>query len=147
MNMKKVEPDDIVKYGLIPELVGRIPVITVLDPLDEDALIRVLEEPKNSLLKQYKMLFRLDNVELDFTNSALHAVAEKAIKLGGGARGLRSIMEKTLMGVMYEIPSDPTIIKVVVNDKVVNDEEKAKLEFGAVRKRYKNSSGPTALSG
>ena len=145
--MQKVEPDDIVKFGLIPELVGRIPVMTVLDPLDEKALVRVLKEPKNSLLKQYKMLFRLDNVELEFTETALSAVAKKAIELGSGARGLRSIMEKTLMSVMYEIPSDPTIIKVVVNDKVVTEAAKPKLEFGAVRKRYKNNSGPTALSG
>ncbi len=152
--LAKVEPDDIVKFGLIPELVGRIPVVTVLDPLDEEALVRVLEEPKNSLVKQYQMLFRLDNVELDFTDEALHAVAKKAIELGSGARGLRSIMEKTLMAVMYEIPSDPTIIKVVINDEVVDEGVKPKLEFGAVRKRYKNSIGggvsggpPTALSG
>ena len=152
--LAKVEPDDIVKFGLIPELVGRIPVVTVLDPLDEEALVRVLEEPKNSLVKQYQMLFRLDNVELDFTDEALHAVAKKAIELGSGARGLRSIMEKTLMAVMYEIPSDPTIIKVVINDEVVDEGVKPKLEFGAVRKRYKNNIGggvsggpPTALSG
>lgn len=144
--MQKVEPDDIVKFGIIPELVGRIPVTTVLDALDEDALIRVLKEPKNSLLKQYKMLLRLDNVELEFTESALKAVAKKSIALGSGARGLRSIMEKALMKVMYEIPSDPTIVKVTIDEDVVNDGKKPKLEFGAVRKRYKNSSGgQTAL--
>ena len=145
--LEQVEPHDIVKFGLIPELVGRIPVITVLDPLDEEALVRVLKEPKNSLVKQYKMLFQMDNVELDFTDGALHAVARKAIELKSGARGLRSIMEKTLMSVMYEIPSDPTIIKVTINEKVVDKGQKPKLEFGAVRKRYKNNSGPTALSG
>ncbi len=148
---EKAEPDDIVKFGLIPELVGRIPIITALDSLDEDALVRVLQEPKNSLVKQYKMLFRLDNVELDFTDSALHAVAKKAIDMGSGARGLRSIMEKNLMDVMYKIPSDPTIIKVVINDKVINGDATPKLEFGAVRKRYKNSGAapqePAALSG
>ncbi len=144
--MTKVEPHDIVKYGLIPELVGRIPVITVLDPLDEDALVRVLQEPKNSLVKQYKMLFRMDNVDLEFTDDALHALAKKAIELKSGARGLRSIMEKTLMRVMYEIPSDPTIISVTITDKVVQQDEKPQLEYGAVRKRYKNAA-PTALSG
>ncbi len=145
--LERVEPHDIVKFGLIPELVGRIPVITVLDPLDEEALVRVLKEPKNSLVKQYRLLFKMDNVELDFTDGALHAVAKKAIELKSGARGLRSIMEKTLMSVMYEIPSDPTIIKVTINEKVVDKGQKPKLEYGAVRKRYKNNPGPTALSG
>ncbi len=150
--LSRVESDDIVKYGLIPELVGRIPVMAVLDAMDEDALVRVLEEPKNSLLKQYKMLFRLDSVELEFTGAALHAVAQKAMKMNSGARGLRSIMEKTLMGVMYEIPSDPTIIKVTIGEKVISQNQKPKLEYGAVRKRYKNAGGsgqnpPPALSG
>ncbi len=146
--LSKVESDDIMKFGLIPELVGRIPVITVLDALDEKALVRVLKDPKNSLLKQYKMLFRLDNVDLEFTDTALTAVAKKAIVMGNGARSLRSIMEKTLMDVMYTIPSDPTIIKVVINEKVVRDGTKPKIEFGAVRKRYKNNGGkPQALSG
>ncbi|MDL2218816.1 ATP-dependent Clp protease ATP-binding subunit ClpX [Ruminococcaceae bacterium OttesenSCG-928-O06] len=152
--LSKVESDDIVKFGLIPELVGRIPVVTVLDPLDEEALVRVLTEPKNSLVKQYQMLFRLDNVDLEFTDDALHAVAKKAIEIGSGARGLRSIMEKALMAVMYEIPSDPTIIKVEINEEAVQGSAKPKLEYGAVRKRYKNNTGgnggsipPTALSG
>ncbi|MDL2324429.1 ATP-dependent Clp protease ATP-binding subunit ClpX [Ruminococcaceae bacterium OttesenSCG-928-A16] len=133
---QQVESHDIVKFGLIPELVGRIPVIAVLDPLDEEALVRVLTEPKNSLIKQYKLLFRMDNVDLEFTDSAMRAVAQKAIALKTGARGLRSIMEKSLLGVMYDIPSDPTIIKVVVNDKAIQGTGKPKLEFGAVRKRY-----------
>ncbi len=141
---EKVEPHDIVKFGLIPELVGRIPVLTVLDAMDEAALVRVLKEPKNSLVKQYKMLFQLDNVELDFTDGALHAVAKKAIELKSGARGLRSIMEKILMGVMFEIPSDPTIIKVTINERVVDKGAKPKLDFGAKRKRYKNNGTQTA---
>lgn len=147
--LRNVEPEDIVKYGLIPELVGRIPVITVLDQLDEESLVRVLKEPKNSLIKQYRMLFKLDNVELEFTDDALNAIAQKALALKSGARGLRSIMEKILMEPMYEIPSDPTIIKVVIDEKVVSEGEKPKMEFGAVRKRYKNSGGvaPAALSG
>ena len=144
--LRLAEPHDLVKFGLIPELVGRIPIVTVLDPLDEASLVRILREPKNSLVKQYKALFGLDNVELEITDDALLEIAKKAIALKSGARGLRSIMEKTLMGVMYEIPSDPTIIKVTVTDKVVDGKAKPKLDFGAVRKRYKNS-GPTALSG
>ncbi len=143
--LKKIEPDDIVKYGIIPELVGRIPVMTVLEALDEDALIRVLEEPKNSLVKQYKMLFRLDNVDLEFTDDALRAVAKKTLEMKSGARGLRSIMEKTLMSVMYEIPSDPTIIKVTVDKNVVNKGTKPTLEYGAVRKRYNNGGGASGV--
>ena len=122
--------------GLIPELVGRIPVVTVLDPLDEDALVRVLKEPKNSLVKQYQTLMKLDSVELDITDEALHAIAKKTIALKSGARGLRSVMEQSLIGIMYEIPSDPTIIKVTVDEETVNG-AKPKLEYGAVRKRYK----------
>ncbi len=143
---EQVEPHDIVKFGIIPELVGRIPVITVLDAMDEASLVRVLQEPKNSLVKQYKMLFKMDNVDLDFTDGALHAVAKKAITLKSGARGLRSIMEKILMSVMFEIPSDPTIIKVTINERVVDKGAKPKLEYGAVRKRYKNSGPPTVIS-
>ena len=135
---KQVEPYDLVKFGIIPELIGRMPVISVLESLDEKALIRVLSEPKNSLVKQYKALFEMDNVELELDQSALFAVAEKAIKLKSGARGLRSIMEKALMKTMYEIPSDPSIIKVIVDKDVINGAD-AKLEYGSAHKRYKNS--------
>ena len=109
-----MEPHDLVRFGLIPELVGRIPVVTVLDPLDEDALVRVLKEPKNSLVKQYQTLMKLDSVELDITDEALHAIAKKTIALKSGARGLRSVMEQSLIGIMYEIPSDPTVTKAVI---------------------------------
>ena len=115
--LKKVEPDDLVRFGLIPELIGRLPVVTVLDPLDEDALVRVLQEPKNSLVKQYQTLMKMDQVELDFTEPALHEVAKKAIALKSGARGLRSVMEQALISVMFDIPSDPTIRKVTVTEK------------------------------
>lgn len=115
--LRLVEPHDLVRFGLIPELVGRIPVVTVLDPLDEDALVRVLKEPKNSLVKQYQTLMKLDSVELDITDEALHAIAKKTIALKSGARGLRSVMEQSLIGIMYEIPSDPTIIKVTVDEE------------------------------
>lgn len=136
--LRKVEAHDLVKFGLIPELVGRIPVVTVLDPLDEEALIRVLREPRNSLVKQYEALFHMDNVDLEFTNEALHAIAKKAIEMKSGARSLRSVMEKTLLKVMYDIPSEPSIIKVVITEDTVNGGD-AELEYGAAHKRYNNS--------
>ncbi len=135
--LRLVEPHDLVRYGLIPELVGRIPVVTVLDPLDEDALVRVLKEPKNSLVKQYQAMLKLDNVELEITDEALHTIAKKTISLKSGARGLRSVMEQTLIGIMYEIPSDPTIVKVTVDEETING-EKPKIEYGAARRRYKS---------
>ena len=135
--LRKVEPHDLVKFGLIPELIGRLPVITVLDDLDEDALVRVLKEPRNSLVKQYKELLGMDNVELEFTDEALHAIARKTIERKTGARGLRSVMENILMPVMYNVPTDPTIIRVTIDEDTVEGGE-AHMEYGAVRKRYKN---------
>ena len=134
--LRKVEPHDLVKFGLIPELIGRLPVITVLDDLDEDALVRVLKEPRNSLVKQYKELLGMDNVELTFTDEALHAIARKTIERKTGARGLRSVMESILLP---EVPSDATIIRVTVDEDTVEGGE-AHLEYGAVRKRYKNQA-------
>lgn len=136
--LRKVEPHDLVKFGLIPELIGRIPVVTVLDALDEASLVRVLKEPKNSIVKQYQALFKMDNVDLEFTEDALLEVARKTIERKSGARGLRSVMENMLIPVMYEIPSDPTIIRVTITAETVNG-EKPVFEYGAVRKRYKNS--------
>ena len=137
--LRKVEPHDLVKFGLIPELIGRLPVITVLDDLDEDALVRVLKEPRNSLVKQYKELLGMDNVELTFTDEALHAIARKTIERKTGARGLRSVMESILLPIMYEVPNDATIIRVTVDEDTVESGE-AHLEYGAVRKRYKNQT-------
>ena len=137
--LRKVEPHDLVKFGLIPELIGRLPVITVLDDLDEDALVRVLKEPRNSLVKQYKELLNMDNVELNFTDEALHAIARKTIERKTGARGLRSVMESILLPIMYEVPNDATIIRVTVDEDTVESGE-AHLEYGAVRKRYKNQT-------
>ena len=136
--LRKVEPDDLVKFGLIPELIGRLPVVTVLDPLDEDALIRVLKEPKNSVIKQYQALMQMDNVDLEFTDEALRAVAKKTIERKSGARGLRSVMESILIPIMYQVPSDPTIVKVTITPETVAGGEPV-LEYGAVRKRYKNN--------
>lgn len=119
--IKEVTPHDLVKFGLIPELVGRLPVITTLDELDVDALVRILTEPKNSLTAQYKKLLKLDGVTLEFTDEALKAIAQKALDRKTGARGLRSIVEGILTPLMYSIPSDPTIEKVTITDSVVNE--------------------------
>ena len=135
--LRKVEPHDLVKFGLIPELIGRLPVITVLDDLDEATLVRVLKEPKNSLVKQYKALLGMDNVDLVFTDEALLAIARKTIERKTGARGLRSVMEDLLIPIMYAVPSDPTIIRVTIDKDTVEGGE-AHMEYGAVRKRYKN---------
>ena len=119
--MKEVTPHDLVKFGLIPELVGRLPVITALSDLDKAALVRILTEPKNCLVSQYKKLFDLDKVDLEFTPEALDAIAEKTIARKTGARGLRSIMEDTLKNLMFQVPSDYTIEKITVTkDSVEN---------------------------
>ena len=115
----KVLPEDLLKFGLIPEFVGRLPVIGVVDSLDRDALIRILVEPKNALVKQYQKFFELEDAELEFTEDALVAVAELALVRGTGARGLRSILEEVLLGVMYELPSRTDVHRVVINADVV----------------------------
>ncbi|MGJ8524743.1 ATP-dependent Clp protease ATP-binding subunit ClpX [Halomonadaceae bacterium LMG 33818] len=115
-----VEPDDLVKFGLIPEFVGRLPVVATLHELDEAALVRILTEPKNSLVRQYERLFEMENVELDFREEALKAVANKAMERGTGARGLRSILEGVLLDTMYDIPSESNVSKVVVDANVIN---------------------------
>ena len=112
-------PEDLLKYGMIPEFIGRLPVLTSVANLDREALIRILTEPKNALVKQYARLFELDNVELEFTHDALEAIADQAIKRGTGARGLRAIMEEVLLSVMYEIPSQGDIATCVVTREVV----------------------------
>jgi ATP-dependent Clp protease ATP-binding subunit ClpX len=114
-----VMPEDLLKYGMIPEFIGRLPVLTSVQNLDREALIRILTEPKNALVRQYKRLFELDNVDLDFTSDALEAIADQAILRGTGARGLRAIMEEVLMSVMYDIPSRKDVARVVVTREVV----------------------------
>ncbi len=118
---KKVEPQDLIKFGLIPEFVGRVPIAVSLEGLDKDALIKILKEPKNALVKQYKKLFEMDGVELDFEEAALESVADQAYERKTGARGLRSIMEKSMMNVMYDIPSDDTIRKCLVTKEAVEN--------------------------
>ena len=112
------------KFGLIPEFIGRLPVITTLDDLDESTLIRILIEPKDSIIKQYKKLFELENVTLKFTDGALRAVAKLSMERKSGARGLRSILENTMLEVMYEIPSQREIKECVINEEVVIHNEK-----------------------
>ena len=116
---KRALPQDFVKFGLIPEFIGRVPITVSLDSLDKQALIRILKEPKNSLVKQYKALFELDGVGLEFDESAIEAIADKALERKTGARGLRSIMESIMMDVMYEIPSDDTIESCVITKEAV----------------------------
>ncbi len=125
--LRNIIPQDLVRFGLIPELVGRLPIITTLDDLDEDQLVRILKEPKNSLYKQYCTLFGLDNVELVMDDDTMHAVARKAMERKTGARGLRNIMEETLLNLMYMVPSDESITKVVITPEVVEGKESAKV--------------------
>jgi len=125
--LKDVRPEDLVKYGLIPEFTGRVPVIATLDDLDEEALIKVLTEPKNALVSQYKYLFDMDNVKLTITNKALLAIAKLAIKRKTGARGLRAIMEEILMEWMYELPDKKDIAEIIIDEKVVEGKAKPKL--------------------
>ena len=117
--LRLIEPEDLIKYGLIPEFVGRLPVIAVLDELDTEALIKVLVEPKNSLVKQYKKLFQMEGAELEFTDDAFYAIAAKTMERKTGARGLRSILEELLLDIMYELPSQNNIKKVLLNKETV----------------------------
>jgi ATP-dependent Clp protease ATP-binding subunit ClpX len=116
-----VLPEDLLKFGLIPEFIGRLPVIATVDNLDKDALIAILTTPRNALVKQYAKLFELDNVELEFTEDAVEAMADQAMLRGTGARGLRAIIEEVLLNVMYEVPSRDDVGKVVVTKEVVLD--------------------------
>ncbi|MGA1206439.1 MAG: ATP-dependent Clp protease ATP-binding subunit ClpX [Litorivicinaceae bacterium] len=131
-----VEPEDLVKYGLIPEFVGRLPVVATLEELDEAALIQILSEPKNALIKQYRELFQMEGVELDVRTEALRAVARKAMERKTGARGLRSILESVLLHPMFDIPSDPEISKIVIDEGVITgDSEPLKIYANTDEKR------------
>ncbi len=119
--LAKMEPDDLVKYGLIPEFVGRLPIFASLDELDEEALVRILVEPNNSLVKQYEAMLGFDDVKLTFTQGALHAIAKLAIKRKAGARGLRSILENSMLDIMYKIPSMQGVKECIINEEVITD--------------------------
>jgi ATP-dependent Clp protease ATP-binding subunit ClpX len=117
--LRDLETEDLVKFGMIPEFVGRIPVIAPLDQLDQAALVEVLTKPRNALVKQYKHLLSMDNVELTFTADALEAVATKALERKSGARGLRAIIEKAMLDVMFDVPSNPNIKEIVITPGVI----------------------------
>ncbi|WP_099203942.1 ATP-dependent Clp protease ATP-binding subunit ClpX [Scatolibacter rhodanostii] len=135
--MKDVTPHDLVKYGLIPELIGRIPIITSLSNLDESALTQILTEPKNSLISQYKHLFSLDKVDLEFDPEALTAISQKTLERKTGARGLRSVLEELLMPLMYEVPSNYAIEKIRVTEDMVKSIGEAQIEYNHDRKPVK----------
>lgn len=137
--LRKTEPEDLIKYGFIPEFIGRLPVVAVLDELDQDSLIRILKEPKNALVKQYRKLFGMDGVEIEFSEEALKAVAEKALQRKSGARGLRSILEHTLLDTMYKLPSIKNIAKVIIDEKVITEDTAPSLIYtNEERKRSKS---------
>jgi len=134
-SLREIEPDDLVKFGLIPEFVGRLPVIATLEELDEEALVQILTEPKNALTKQYGKLFEMEGVDLEFRPDALKAVAQKALERKTGARGLRSILEGVLLDTMYDIPSQSDVSKVVIDESVIDGSSKPLLI-------YENSEPP-----
>ena len=138
--LKAIEPEDLLKFGLIPEFVGRLPLVVTLQSLDKEALVNILSKPKNALVKQYMKLFEIDNVELDFTDKALEAIAEKAIERKTGARGLRSIIEDVMTDIMFEIPSDERINKVVITEPTITKKERPEIQMlpeGEVRPQLK----------
>ena len=141
--LKEVQPHDLLKSGIIPELVGRLPVIAALDGLDREDLVQILTAPKNALVKQYQKLFEYDDVALTFEQSALEAVADRAIERNIGARGLRAVMESLLTKIMYDIPSDPTIVKVTITEDCVKNgaEPVVERDLGKVARRAKMKSG------
>jgi ATP-dependent Clp protease ATP-binding subunit ClpX len=138
--VRNVLPEDLLRFGLIPEFVGRLPVLTTVDNLTKEDLIRILNEPKNALVKQYKKFFNFDGVELSFTKDALEAIAEKAIHRAGGARGLRAILESTLLNVMYELPSRQDITKCVITKETIEKGLEPTLVTSHTRRRIKEES-------
>ena len=140
--LREVQPHDILKFGIIPELVGRLPVIAPLNGLTREDLVRILQEPKNALVKQYKKLLEYDDVDLEFTPDALEAIADQAIARNIGARGLRAVMEGILTQVMYDVPSDPTIAKVVITKACVEGTEKPELTYDPEKVNYAVKMNP-----
>ncbi len=134
LTLAAVEPEDLVRFGIIPEFIGRLPVIAALEELDEAALIEILRKPKNALVKQYQKLMQYDGVELEFTDDAVVAIAREAIKRKTGARGLRAIMETVMLDVMYEVPMNGSIKRVIVNKSCIENKEKPTLEYASDQK-------------
>lgn len=145
--LKQIQPEDLIKYGLIPEFVGRLPVIVTLEELDEEALVRILTEPKNALVKQYKELFTMDDVELDFEESALRMIAQKAIERKTGARGLRSIIEERMLDIMYEMPNRDDVEKCVITKDTIEKNGEPTLVLSQEKKsRSKKKSSKESAS-
>ncbi len=144
--LQRLEPDDLVRFGLIPEFIGRLPILAVLDPLDEAALIDILSRPKNALTKQYQKLFSYEDVTLRFDESALKAIAQEAIKRNTGARGLRGVIESAMLDLMYEIPSKGNVKDVVITDEVIRKTGKAQIVYGREVKKEKSESDDSAES-
>jgi ATP-dependent Clp protease ATP-binding subunit ClpX len=138
--LRRVEPEDLVKYGLIPEFVGRLPMIATLDELDLDALIRIIREPKNSLTKQYIKLFEMEGVDIQFREDALTAIARKAQERKTGARGLRSIMEVVLLDTMYKIPSLQNVSKVIIDAAVIEGDSEPLLMYENIEQQSKSAA-------
>jgi ATP-dependent Clp protease ATP-binding subunit ClpX len=138
--LRNVEPEDLVKYGLIPEFVGRLPMIATLDELDLDAMVRILREPKNSLTKQYAKLFDMEGVEIQFRDDALRAIAKKAKERKTGARGLRSIMETVLLDSMYKIPSMDKVSTVIIEAAVIEGESEPLLMYENIEQKSKSAA-------
>ncbi len=139
--LKEVMPQDLVKFGMIPEFVGRVPVVVSLDALDEEALVKILKEPRNSLIRQYKRLFEIDGVDLDFDDDALIAIAKKSMERKTGARGLRAIMENTMMDLMYTAPSDETIRSCKITKELVEGKGQALIEHGEMQPPTRRNKG------
>jgi len=127
--LKHILPQDLLHYGLIPEFIGRMPVLVTLDQLEEEDLVKILTEPRNALIKQYKKFFQMDNVELDFTEEALKAISRKALSRNTGARGLRSVVENTVLDIMYDLPSQPEVHKCLITEEVIEENKKPVLEI------------------
>jgi ATP-dependent Clp protease ATP-binding subunit ClpX len=145
-SLRKLEPDDLARFGLIPEFIGRLPVITVLDQLTESALIDILVRPKNSITKQYQKLFEYEGVKLVFTEEALHAVAKEAIRRNTGARGLRSVLETSMLDIMYEIPSKSNVKECIITDKVISGTGQPELIYGAKKGKADEGGGEESRS-
>ena len=142
-----VEPEDLIRYGLIPEFVGRLPVVATLDELDEAALVSILTEPKNALTKQYRRLFEMEGAELEFRDEALRAVAHRAMQRKTGARGLRTILETVLLDTMYELPSMRNVNKVVIDETVIDGQTKPYVVYGTDENRLASVEEPRRASG
>jgi ATP-dependent Clp protease ATP-binding subunit ClpX len=138
--MGLVEPEDLLRYGLIPELVGRLPIVGVLDSLDQESLVRILTEPKNAITKQYQRFFEMEGVKLDFTEDALHSIAQLAIKRGTGARGLRAVIEEAMLDVMYEIPSRADVIGCTISRECIVNHAPPLLTYRGEREKRRKEA-------